>query len=41
MPTKIKSTLEEYDLTEYVESVGDDFDELDGDGNEGDVPDAK
>ena len=38
MTNKIKSILEEYDLTEYEEYVGDDFEELDGDGN---VQDAK
>ena len=41
MTNKIKSILEEYDLTEYEEYVGDDFEELDGDGHEGDVQDAK
>ena len=37
----VKRILEEYGLTEYEEYVGDDFEELDSDGNEGDVQDAK
>ena len=37
----VKRILEEYGLTEYEEYVGDDFEELDSDENEGDVQDAK
>ena len=37
----VKRILEEYGLTEYEEYVCDDFEDLDGDGNEGDVQDAK
>lgn len=37
----VKRILEEYGLTEYEEYVGDDFEELDDDGNERDVRDDK